>query len=50
MRDATIIEAELIEIAAIADDATKLERIATWCATHPDEIPFALGFLMKSHG
>ena len=47
MRDASIIEEELIEIAAIADDSTKLERIVTWCATHPDEVPFALQFLMN---
>lgn len=42
MRDPEIIEAELIEIGAIADDTTKLERIIAWCATHPDEVPFAL--------
>lgn len=41
------IEAELIEIAAIAEDQNKLERIAAWCLTHPDEIPFAMKFLMS---
>jgi hypothetical protein len=30
------------EISAIADDIVKFERIVTWCATHPDEVPFAL--------
>ena len=42
MRDPEIIEAELIEISAIADDTIKLERIIAWCASHPDEVPFAL--------
>jgi hypothetical protein len=42
MRDAGIIEEELMEISAIADDSIKLERIVTWCATHPDEVPFAI--------
>lgn len=42
MRDPEIIEAELIEIGAIADDTLKLERIIAWCASHPDEVPFAL--------
>ena len=42
MRDPEIIEAELMEISAIADDTLKLERIIAWCASHPDEIPFAL--------
>jgi hypothetical protein len=42
MRDPEIIEAELIEISAIADDSIKFERIVAWCATHPDEVPFAL--------
>jgi hypothetical protein len=41
MRDPEIIEAELMEIGAIADDTIKLERIIAWCAAHPDEIPFA---------
>jgi hypothetical protein len=42
MRAPEIIEAELMEIGAIADDTIKLERIIAWCASHPDEIPFAL--------
>ena len=42
MRDPEIIETELMEISAIADDLVKFERIVTWCATHPDEVPFAL--------
>ncbi|HZO54556.1 MAG TPA: hypothetical protein VFB63_17720 [Bryobacteraceae bacterium] len=47
MRDAETIENELMEISAIADDTTKLERIVAWCATHPDEVPFALHQLMS---
>jgi hypothetical protein len=46
MRSPEVIETELMEISAIADDAVKLERIITWCATHPDEVPFALHQLM----
>ncbi len=46
MRDPEIIEAELIEISAMADDTLKLERIIAWCASHPDEVPFALHQLM----
>jgi hypothetical protein len=46
MRDLQTIEAELMEISAIADDSLKLERIIAWCATHPDEIPFALHMLL----
>ena len=46
MRDAQIIETELMEISAIADDSVKFERIVAWCATHPDEVPFALHQLM----
>ena len=46
MRDPEIIETELMEISAIADDAVKLERIIAWCASHPDEVPFALHQLM----
>jgi hypothetical protein len=42
MRDPEIIETELMEISAIADDTMKLERIIAWCAAHPDEVPFAL--------
>jgi hypothetical protein len=46
MRDSEIIETELMEISAIADDAVKFERIIAWCASHPDEVPFALHQLM----
>ena len=46
MRDAEIIETELMEISAIADDAVKFERIVAWCTCHPDEVPFALHQLM----
>jgi hypothetical protein len=46
MRDLDIIEAELMEISAIADDSVKLERIIAWCASHPDEVPFALHQLL----
>ena len=49
MRDPEIIEAELIEISAIADDSLKFERIIAWCAAHPDEVPFALHQLMRRH-
>ena len=42
MRDAEIIDTELMEISAIADDTVKFERIVAWCAAHPDEVPFAL--------
>jgi hypothetical protein len=42
MREAAAIETELLEISSIPDDSNKLERIITWCATHPDEVPFAL--------
>ena len=42
MRDPESIETELMEISGIADDTVKFERIVTWCATHPDEVPFAL--------
>lgn len=42
MRDPEVIETELMEIGAIADDTLKLERIIAWCALHPDEVPFAL--------
>lgn len=46
MRDPEIIEAELMEISAIADDSLKIERIIAWCAAHPDEVPIALHRLM----
>ena len=41
MRDAEIIETELMEISAMADDGVKLERIIAWCAVHPDEVPYS---------
>jgi hypothetical protein len=47
MRDPETIEAELMEISALADDSVKLERIIAWCATHPDEVPFALHQFMS---
>ena len=46
MRDPEIIETELMEISAIADDAVKFERIVVWCTVHPEEVPFALHQLM----
>jgi hypothetical protein len=46
MRDAETIETELMEIAAIADEVVKLERIIAWCTVHPDEVPFALHQVM----
>jgi hypothetical protein len=46
MRDPEIIETEMMEISAIADDSIKFERIVAWCATHPDEVPFALHQVM----
>jgi hypothetical protein len=46
MRDPEIIESELMEISALADDFVKLERIIAWCAAHPDEVPIALHQLM----
>jgi len=47
MRDAETIETELVEISAIADDTVRFERIVAWCATHPDEVPFALHQLLR---
>jgi hypothetical protein len=47
MRDPETIETELMEISAIADDLVKFERIVAWCASHPDEVPFALHNLMN---
>ena len=46
MRDPEIVEAELVEISAMADDEMKLNSIVVWCATHPDEIPLAIHLLM----
>jgi hypothetical protein len=42
MRDADIIETELMEISAIADDTLRFERTIVWCASNPDDVPFAL--------
>lgn len=50
MRDPEVVEAELVEISAMADDETKLNNIIAWCATHPDEIPFAIHILMRGKG
>jgi hypothetical protein len=50
MRDLETIETELMEISAIPDDLVKLERIIAWCASHPDEVPFALHQLMGRGG
>jgi hypothetical protein len=46
MRNPEVIETELMEISAIFDDTVKFERIIAWCASHPDEVPFALHQLM----
>lgn len=50
MRDPEVVEAELVEISAMADDETKLNNIIAWCATHPDEIPFAIHILLGGRG
>lgn len=47
MRDPETIENELMEISTIADESVKLDRIIAWCATHPDEVPFALHQLLN---
>ena len=47
VREADIIETELMEISAMADDGVKLERIIAWCAVNPDEVPFALHHLIR---
>jgi len=49
MRDPEIIETELMEIRAIADDTVKFERIIAWCAAHPDEVAFALHQFLGRH-
>lgn len=46
MRDPEVVEAELVEISAMADDEMKLNSIIVWCATHPDEVPFAIHMLL----
>jgi hypothetical protein len=45
VRDPQTVEEELMEISAIQDDITKMERIVAWSASHPDEVPFAIRFL-----
>ena len=45
MRDPQVVEEELLEISAIADDTVKFERLIAWSAMHPDEITFAMRFL-----
>ena len=45
VRDPQLVEAELVEISAIGDDAVKLERLIAWSAVHPDEVAFAVRFL-----
>jgi hypothetical protein len=47
MRDADIIETELMGISAMADDGVKLERIIAWCTVHPVEVAFALQHLIR---
>lgn len=46
MRDPELVEAELVDIAAMADDEMKLNSIIVWCAIHPDEVPLAIHLLM----
>jgi len=46
MREPEVVEAELVEISAMADDEMKLNSIIVWCATHPDEVPRAIHMLM----
>jgi hypothetical protein len=46
MRELQDIETELVEIAALADDETRFNRILVWCAAHPDEIPTAMHILL----
>jgi hypothetical protein len=46
MREPQEVEAELVEIAALADDETRFNRIIVWCATHADEIPMAMHILL----
>jgi hypothetical protein len=46
MRDPEDVEAELVDISAMADDEMKLNSIIVWCATHPDEVPLAIHLLL----
>jgi hypothetical protein len=48
MREPDIVEAELVEISAMADDEMKLNSIIVWCATHPDEVPLAINMLLSA--
>jgi hypothetical protein len=48
MREPQVVEAELVEIAALADDETRFNRILVWCAAHPDEVPMAMHILLGS--
>jgi hypothetical protein len=47
MRAPEVVEAELVEISAMADDEMKLNSIVVWCATHPDEVPLAIHMLLR---
>jgi hypothetical protein len=47
MREPEVVESELIEISAMADDEMKLNSIIVWCATHPDEVPLAIHMLLQ---
>ena len=47
MRAPEVIETELMEIAAIADETIKFDRIVAWCTAHPSEVPFALHQFMR---
>jgi hypothetical protein len=50
MRAPETVEAELVEISAMADDEMKLNSIIVWCATHPDEVPLAIHMLLGGKG
>ena len=50
MREPEVVEAELVEISAMADDEMKLNQIIVWCATHPDEVPLAIHMLLGGKG
>ncbi|HEX4773829.1 MAG TPA: hypothetical protein VH351_23550 [Bryobacteraceae bacterium] len=45
VRDIEVIEEELVGIATIQDDLTKLERLLAWSSVHPDEVVYAIRFL-----
>jgi hypothetical protein len=45
VRDIEVIEEELVGIAAVQDDLTKLERLIAWSSMHPDEVVYAVRFL-----